>query len=112
MRTMAGFLALAVVAILFSIGNAPSTALGDERTMFGGPMATCELRFESMDIGGKGFLSDRDLRESNYGPSLNDSRGRTASKFATMDENGDGKVSPYEYCEWRAPVGLEPIRTR
>jgi hypothetical protein len=112
MRTMSGFLALVVVALLFAMGSAPSTAFGDERTMSGGPMASCELRFHSMDIGDKGYLSERDLRESYYGPSLNDSRGRVASKFATMDENGDGKVSPNEYCEWRAPMGARPMRTR
>jgi hypothetical protein len=112
MRTTLAFLALLVVAMLFSIGGAPSTALGDERTMSGGPMASCELRFHAMDIGGKGYLSDRDLRESYYGPSINDSRGRVASKFGTMDENGDGKVSPTEYCEWRAPIATGPMRAR
>lgn len=112
MRTRLGFFALVVVAMLFSIGSGPSKALGDERTMSGGPMASCELRFHSMDIGGKGYLSERDLRESYYGLSMNDSRGRVASKFSTMDEDGDGKVAPLEYCEWRAPIAPGPMRTR
>lgn len=112
MKTIMGFTALIAVAMLMSIGSAPSTVFGDEQAMSGRPMAACELRFESMDTGSKGYLSERDLREAYYGPSLNDSRGRVESRFFTMDLDNDGRVSAMEYCRWRAPSGFRPTRSR
>lgn len=111
MRTVTGLLAL-LVMLVFAMGTAPTAAVGDTRTMSGGSMGICEYRFDAADIGGKGYLTERDLQEFNFGPSLKDSRGRAYSKLVAMDKDGDGVVSVQEYCAWRAPTGFSPTRSR
>lgn len=112
MRTGFGLSIMVIAALLIALGSATGVAVGDTRMMYDKPMGSCELRFHAADIGGKGYLTERDLGEYDYGASYNNSRGRVDSKFFSMDENGDGKVTPREYCEWRAPVTPYPTRTR
>ncbi len=104
--------AMVLAAFMLSMGGVPSVAVGDTRMMSERPMGACELRFQAADIGGKGYLSEWDLRGLNFGSSLDSSRGMVASKFATMDEDGNGMVTPKEYCDWRAPVTAYPYKNR
>ncbi|MHC1742601.1 MAG: hypothetical protein AB9873_06160 [Syntrophobacteraceae bacterium] len=111
MRTMFSLSALVVVGMLLSLGGTPNVAVGEEMYLPTQPMDGCVLRFHDTDIGDKGYLDQRDLRERSYGASPGASTGKSAAKFATMDRNEDGQVSVQEWCEWRAPVAPRPYRS-
>ena len=112
MRTRFGVLSvMAVLALVVAWGSAPRLAVGDTRMMSENPVGKCELRFHSMDIGDKGYLTARDYAESYYG-GIQNSRGRASGKVASKDTNGDGKVSMNEFCGLTPTTAPYPIRGR
>ena len=91
-------LVLAAVAALALVGTATVKAITSPPGDYGG---TCEHKFEMMDSGNKGYLTEHDFTAGTY-----DVGGRMgiapygASRFYSANLSGDGKLTKDEYCRW------------
>lgn len=101
MKTVISVLALMAAVVFLATAPTQVTAADMSHTMSGERMSICSLRFDSMDLGSKGYLTERDLEESYYGRTSPTTYARAASKFGRMDVNDDGRVTPHEYCNFK-----------
>jgi hypothetical protein len=101
MRTLIPVLALIAAVVFLAMGSTQVTAADMGHKMSSETMSMCSLRFDSMDLGSKGYLTERDLEESYYGRTSPTTYAKAASKFGRMDVNEDGRVTPHEYCTFK-----------
>ena len=97
MKTSAMFFAIAVLTLTLGCGNVQANENGKQ------PSA-CEKKFSELDSTHRGYLVPETFRRALEG-SPNQNRkilpyGKVRDAFAAADRNGDGIVTPKEFCAW------------
>lgn len=86
------------VAILLTIALSTGNVLASEN---GKQPRDCMKRFTELDSSHKGYLDRRDFVRELEGPSKKiQPYGKVTAEFAAADRNGDGIVTPDEFCAW------------
>ena len=97
MKTSAMFFAIAVLTLTLGCGNVLAKENGKQ------PSA-CEKKFSELDSTHRGYLvPDTFRRELEGSPNKNRKilpYGKVRDEFAAADKNGDGIVTPKEFCAW------------
>ncbi len=97
MKTSAMFFAIAMLTLTLSCGSVLAKESGKQSRH-------CEKKFSDLDLTHKGYLVPENFRRALEGQHNQNGKilpyGKILAGFAAADKNGDGIVTPKEFCAW------------
>lgn len=88
---------IAIMTLMIRCGDVFAKEIGAHPT-------ACDKRFSDLDSTHKGYLVPENFRRELEGPPDQNRKimpyGKVLAGFAAADRNGDGIVTPNEFCAW------------